>query len=118
MITWYNGMFISKRAFILNNVFYIRDRYIYEAFFANKNTRIKGILESNCKIPIKYIISFGNKIKDNNENMKDEIFKFLNLIFPIDNIYILILFLFLIFALKLFLKIFIKKLKKLRSLKK
>ena len=48
-VTWFNGMFISKRAFQLNNILENKNRYIYEVYFKNNNTRIKGILSNHCK---------------------------------------------------------------------
>lgn len=49
--TWFNGMFISNRAFNLINTiqYYKYDRRIYESLFLNKNIRFRGIL--NDKIP-------------------------------------------------------------------
>ena len=61
-ITWYNGMYISKRAFELNNIFKSKKRFIYEFIFKNDKTRIKGIISENCKIPIKCLNSFIDEI--------------------------------------------------------
>ena len=44
--TWYNGMFISNRAFNLINTiqYYKYNRWTYESLFINKNIRFRGIL--------------------------------------------------------------------------
>ena len=47
--TWYNGMFISKRAFdIIGEVPKFKNRYHYEGFlFINRDVRIIGIIKDN-----------------------------------------------------------------------
>ena len=44
--TWFNGMFISNRAFNLINTiqYYKYNRWTYESLFINKNIRFRGIL--------------------------------------------------------------------------
>ena len=71
--TWYNGMFISNRAFNLINTiqYYKYNRFNYESLFINKNIRFRGILKDKIapnllKIEMKqYIIKkdFENKKK-------------------------------------------------------
>jgi len=76
-VTWYNGMFISKRAFNLNNVFYSKKRAIYEYYFINKNTRIRGIIDDKCQRPYHYIISLNHTLVKPEEYKKTiEILKF------------------------------------------
>ena len=60
IMTWYNGMYISKRAFQLNNIFLYNNRYIYEYYFSKNNTRIKGIVAEKCKKPWNYLDLFNN----------------------------------------------------------
>ena len=60
-IIWYNGMFISKRAFQLNNIIVSKNRYIYEYIFKNNRTRIKGILSDKCIKTITYLKIFDDK---------------------------------------------------------
>lgn len=62
-ITWYNGMYISNRAFQLNKIFTNNNRYIYEYYFKNKNTRIKGIISDNCSRTTPFLKSFEKKMR-------------------------------------------------------
>lgn len=71
-ITWYNGMFISKRAFISNKISPHKNRYLYEFIFSDNTTRIKGVIAERVKTPLKFLINFfkkENKSKDNNKMM-------------------------------------------------
>lgn len=61
--TWYNGMFISKRAFQLNNILLYRNRFVYEVYFKNNHTRIKGIVSNNCKNLAYYLSLYDDKSK-------------------------------------------------------
>ena len=49
--TWYNGMFISYRAFkFINTIKYNKiNRWYYESLFQNHNIRLKGILNDNIR---------------------------------------------------------------------
>lgn len=63
IVTWYNGMFISKRAFRLNNILLYKSRFVYEVYFKNNHTRIKGIVSNNCKNRTSYLILYDDKHK-------------------------------------------------------
>jgi len=62
--TWYNGMFISKRAFRQNRVYLEINRYIYEKLFINNCTRIKGIIAEKVRKPWCYLDYFSIKNKN------------------------------------------------------
>ena len=49
--TWFNGMFISYRAFkLINTIKYNKtNRWYYESLFKNHNIRLKGILNDNIR---------------------------------------------------------------------
>ena len=64
IVTWYNGMFISKRAFQLNNILVYKNRYVYERYFTNKYTRIKGIVSDNCLNTNTFLMLYNNKNKE------------------------------------------------------
>lgn len=64
IVTWYNGMFISKRAFQFNNIIFNKNRYVYEYYFKNNYTRIKGIVSDNCLNTTAYLILFDDKNKE------------------------------------------------------
>lgn len=105
IITWYNGMFISKRAFQLNNILENRNRYIYEFYFKNNNTRIKGILSNHCKNMTAYLILYDNQNKNIffiNRTL-NYISKIINYNYKTKYLYN-ILHLFIIFVIKLFLR--------------
>ena len=56
-------MFISKRAFRLNNILLYKSRFVYEVYFKNNHTRIKGIVSNNCKNRTSYLILYDDKHK-------------------------------------------------------
>ena len=64
--TWFNGMFISNRAFNLINIIenFKYNRWYYESLFKQSSIRLKGIL--NDSIEAKYIIFEINKYLHNN----------------------------------------------------
>lgn len=64
--TWFNGMFISNRAFNLINIIenFKYNRWYYESLFKHSSIRLKGIL--NDSIEAKYIIFEINKYLHNN----------------------------------------------------
>ena len=81
--TWYNGMFISKRAFsLINTIGYNpNDRWYYESlfFYTHNNIRIKGILDDNIP-PYKVLIStieFLNYVKKRQKRLKLKYIKFI-----------------------------------------
>ena len=83
-ITWYNGMYISKKAFQLNNIIFFKNRYIYEIYFRNNLTRIKGIISDRCLNTTDNLKLFDNKnIK---EYYKNNNFHYISKIM-INNIY-------------------------------
>ena len=104
-VTWFNGMFISKRAFQLNNILENKNRYIYEVYFKNNITRIKGIVSNHCKNRTAYLILYDNKNKDIffiNRTF-NYISKIINYNYKTKYLYN-ILYLFIIFIIKLFLR--------------
>lgn len=105
IVTWFNGMFISKRAFQLNNILENKNRFVYEFYFKNNNTRIKGILSNHCKNRTSYLILYDNKSKNifSIHRTIKYISKIINYIYKTKYLYN-ILYLFIIFVIKLFLK--------------
>ena len=98
-------MFISKRAFQLNNILENKNRYIYEVYFKNNITRIKGIVSNHCKNRTAYLILYDNKNKDIffiNRTF-NYISKIINYNYKTKYLYN-ILYLFIIFIIKLFLR--------------
>jgi len=86
-ITWYNGMFISKRAFdIIGEVPKFKNRYLYEGYlFKNIDIRIVGIIKDNQQ-PLTLENEMHKHLKYLNEiNSKNE-FIFLFLIVIIKHI--------------------------------
>ena len=69
-ITWYNVMFISKRAFMLNKIMPFKNRYLYEYLFLDNGTRIKGVIADKVKFPLKFIINFFKK--ENQTKMRNK----------------------------------------------
>jgi len=86
-ITWYNGMFISKRAFdLIGEVPKYKNRYLYEAvLFKNINIRIIGIIKDN-QPPLTLENEMHKHLKYLNEKNSINEFIFLCLILIIKHI--------------------------------
>lgn len=106
--TWYNGMYISKRAFQLNKIYPSKNRYLYEYLFENKKTRIKGIIAENCLQPWNYLNYYNDVIKDKRK-IQNIRFESLNDLEHKFNNFYLILYLLLVYLIKLIMKIYNKK---------
>ena len=102
--TWYNGMFISNRAFKLNNIYSHKNRFIYEYYFSNNKTRIQGIIAENCTKPWNYLDI--NKKENNSLSKISKITKEKDFHY---NILHMILYLILVIISKISLNIFIKR---------
>ena len=76
--TWFNGMFISKRAFdLIPEIKVQKNRYFFEGgLFHRNNTRIKGIIKDHQSpygirsVVIKYLQFQKNKRRVNISNVK------------------------------------------------
>ena len=86
-ITWYNGMFISKRAFdLMGEVPKYKNRYLYEAvLFKNIDIRIIGIIKDN-QLPLTLEKEMHKHLKYLNEKNSINELLFLCLILIIKHI--------------------------------
>lgn len=114
-ITWYNGMYISRRAFQLRFIQPSKNRFIYEFYFSNPSIRIKGIVAENCKWPLSYLNAFNKNINSSqirNKELKKIVFLGQNnKIKEIDNI-ILIFYLLFVCSIKFSINIWKKTYRK------
>ena len=106
--TWYNGMYISKRAFQLNKIYPSKNRYLYEYLFENEKTRIKGIIAEKCLQPWNYL-NYNNDVKKDKRRFPNIRFELLNGLEHKFNHFYLILYLLLVYLIKLIMKIYYKK---------
>ena len=110
-MTWYNGMYISKRAFKLNNIIPYKYRFIYEYYFSNNNTKIKGIVAEKCNDPWNYLNLFNDKqlINKKGNSSENKVFKLVKPMKIKYKMLYLIMILILIMILKEFLKFYNKR---------
>lgn len=117
--TWYNGMFISRRAFVLNKIMPCKNRYLYEFLFSNNATRIKGVIAENVKFPWRVLINHfktENRTKTEINKIKSTKFKMIYNKIILLKIHIIIISSFLLMILFIFYREIYKKHKRKKNI--